>query len=687
MFSEKSAERDTNNNNKYKMRDVIHSASNSLLLIAAATITNRSRRALWCRLLIPFIFYLAFTSTFRSSSDDNADEDHLIQSQHPNFTKYILLWNYLPHRMTYLLGTGRDPFIRHGCDVTDCIINDRQHNNNNRSMNSYDAVVFNMNHLHHTGELPWRANDYSRNWERQRFVFLSAEPPAGYAWNGNNLLFADYFNWSMTYRNDADVQFFFGTTKRRRAGRVDNQKAKKTASTAQHNNKTTAVWMATNCVTDSRREDYIDQLKHFITVDSYGGCGNKVGCSERSSQSKEDDCYRMMESKYKFYLSFENSICTDYVTEKFFNILNYNLVPVVYGGADYNRIAPPHSFIDARQFNGPKELAFYLMALDANDALYNEYFKWKNDYVVESGEEKMVLNGFCNLCRKLHQDSHQPKIYTQLVDQFLPETQCITRPTIVQVNDSELIYWKRMDVDRLKPHEIIEYFNWKNCSSCKLVQQFGVKTLPNQSALNGQKSVCLDPLSVRPPVGNCIVYSFGINNEWSFDEAMAEYGCQVFSFDPSMDVGDHNRSQQIHFFNFGLGDRNHVKVSDDGIKNFTIKTLSSIYEMLAPYHGSEAVIDYLKVDMEFSEFRRAQRQIILSGMLTKVRQLGIEFHLPSDGDLKLYRNYARTIKAIEVVGMSRFDSHNNPWLTGSIKALNYTGSIHFNIAFYHEYNK
>ena len=136
----------------------------------------------------------------------------------------------------------------------------------------------------------------------------------------------------------------------------------------------------------------------------------------------------MIESKYKFYLSFENSLCTYYVTEKFFQILNRNLVPVVYGAADYSRIAPPNSYIDARQFKGPKQLADYLMALDANDALYNDYFAWKNDYIVESGQEKMVLNGFCDLCRKLHQDN-EPKIYTKLLNDWLPENQC-TSPDI-----------------------------------------------------------------------------------------------------------------------------------------------------------------------------------------------------------------------------------------------------------------
>jgi hypothetical protein len=52
--------------------------------------------------------------------------------------------------------------------------------------------------------------------------------------------------------------------------------------------------------------------------------------------------------QYKFYLSFENSICRDYITEKFYQPLLNSMVPVVYGGADYE--ASPDSFIDVRNF-------------------------------------------------------------------------------------------------------------------------------------------------------------------------------------------------------------------------------------------------------------------------------------------------------------------------------------------------
>lgn len=53
----------------------------------------------------------------------------------------------------------------------------------------------------------------------------------------------------------------------------------------------------------------------------------------------------MVERDYKFYLAFENSICVDYVTEKFFNAMRRTVVPITLGGANYSSLAPFHSAV------------------------------------------------------------------------------------------------------------------------------------------------------------------------------------------------------------------------------------------------------------------------------------------------------------------------------------------------------
>lgn len=92
----------------------------------------------------------------------------------------------------------------------------------------------------------------------------------------------------------------------------------------------------------------------------------------------------------------------------------------------------------------------------------------------------------------------------------------------------------------LTRHEILQWFAHSEPTDCEIYHEFGgvlnrmYKPAPALFFLDGQKSVCLEPVSLAPPSDNCIVYSFGNNAEWSFDEAMQSYGCHVFTFDPTM---------------------------------------------------------------------------------------------------------------------------------------------------------
>ena len=71
------------------------------------------------------------------------------------------------------------------------------------------------------------------------------------------------------------------------------------------------------------------------------------------------------------------------MTEKYFNILSYNIIPVVLTGANMSSIAPPHSYIDAQDFTSIDQLAEFLLTVASNDTLFASYFWWRDYYKIE----------------------------------------------------------------------------------------------------------------------------------------------------------------------------------------------------------------------------------------------------------------------------------------------------------------
>jgi alpha-1,3-fucosyltransferase len=337
--------------------------------------------------------------------------------------KTILIWNSAHRIETAAFGFGYQPFIQHGCEVSDCVVFDNATTPELLPLEDYDAIIIHMHELWLT-QLP----EFKRQ-AHQRLIFLTQESPT--TMPIDITILGNYFNWTMSYRLNSDVRLLYGRVSPRPTAPTTADETRKMieethlSSTKNYAaNKTQPVgWMVSHCDTNSLRETYVRQLSKFIPVDVYGECGN-LSCPRNNDHwLSYPECYTMLEEKYKFYLSFENSICTDYATEKFFEILKHKIVPVVYGGANYSQIAPHHSYIDALDFT-PEKLAEYLKLVDSNDTLYNEYFWWKDHYEVEAGVDQMASHGFCDLCKKLHQDQGVTKYYYELVSEWDPETKC-----------------------------------------------------------------------------------------------------------------------------------------------------------------------------------------------------------------------------------------------------------------------
>ena len=194
-----------------------------------------------------------------------------------------------------------------------------------QNVESYDAIVFHgINNQLDDKDLP------AQRRPEQRYVFVSLESPANRYVTDE---FDGYFNVTMTYHMDSDVVWTYAdiVSKYENVSAVpqsggfewpaDFEGARSAEEERRldkliRGKRKLAVWYRSNCETRSGREKYVNELERHARVAKYGACSDQPGCP------KDQDCFSTdVEPNYFFYLSFENSLCVDYVTEKFFNAL------------------------------------------------------------------------------------------------------------------------------------------------------------------------------------------------------------------------------------------------------------------------------------------------------------------------------------------------------------------------------
>ena len=255
-------------------------------------------------------------------------------------------------------GLGQQPFINANCPVWNCVVtNDKA----SAPASTFDAILFHMRNMNQ-GKVP---NQRLRD-PNQRYVMFLMESPVHDNFPYDK--FKGFFNWTMTYRLDSTIPHPYGWFRNKvingtrpfsyqpslselsdkdywhefdpeefSSGLPNRPESFKNLA----KRSTKVAWIVSNCHTSSKRENYVKKLKKHVTVDVYGACGAKCG----------SECVQKVIDNYKFYLSFENSFCEGYVTEKFYSRLQQDLLPIVMGQADYNSLAPPHSHLNVKDFD------------------------------------------------------------------------------------------------------------------------------------------------------------------------------------------------------------------------------------------------------------------------------------------------------------------------------------------------
>lgn len=150
-------------------------------------------------------------------------------------------------------------------------------------------------------------------------------------------------------------------------------------------------------------------------------------------------------------------------------------------------------------------------------------------------------------------------------------------------------------------------------------------------------TVCLDDLYEAD--GSCLVYSFGIANEWMFDVNMALLGCEVHMFDPTVILpSDFMQGAPFFFHHWGLygGRLNESRAANFSSPEYghvegEMKTLLEMQALLGHENRS---ISIFKIDCEGCEWEVFGNMDPTRRPMERVNQLLAEFHFSNTLGIK-----------------------------------------------------
>lgn len=265
------------------------------------------------------------TSSYYTSSAKNGND-----------MKYILVWT-IPIFNVNVFGEGQEPFVRYNCSYSNCYITTKARLLNEDYRN-FDALILDVGVVRRLRNVTLPHNRHPE----QKFVFhgMQSSNETPICVNVTD----GFFNWTWSYKLSSDIVTpfievtdlegnYIAPNYRVFWSRNMSDLSERHMEKLQTKKKAVA-WIMDTCQPKLHRMMFVKELRNALAEHSLGldvftnGCGKPM--------CPNDDCLKVVEKDYYYYLAYERSHARDYVTEEVLKAYDHYAVPIVKGGADYS---------------------------------------------------------------------------------------------------------------------------------------------------------------------------------------------------------------------------------------------------------------------------------------------------------------------------------------------------------------
>jgi hypothetical protein len=206
------------------------------------------------------------------------------------------------------------------------------------------------------------------------------------------------------------------------------------------------------------REEFYKQLSKYKKIDSPGKSMNNMKSIDLFYDGNIWERKRHFLSKYKFTIAFENYVYPGYQTEKLYDAMQAQSIPIYFGDSLINEIFNSNSFINALEYTKPRKdsLISFLQHFSQQDfkdyrpTFYNQPHQKIIRRIKKIGRElKMSVQfnklDFSPIIDKIIEIDNDPELYAQylrqpwFVDNITPENSSLKNRWIEIFSPSAII--------------------------------------------------------------------------------------------------------------------------------------------------------------------------------------------------------------------------------------------------------